>query len=362
MNILVITDSPSPYKVTFLEMMSKYHTIDILFQNKSYSHRDKSWFKTSENINSRYLNEKKLTRFRELISINVKRYDLFWNMNYTSWECMLMAIRFRLSKRTCLMHADGGIYKDFGFVLNTAIHFAMNLNHYFTSSGIMTTQYYLGNRVNKDKIFNYHFSSILAKDIEFNYISKDNTKSDTVFEILAIGQQIHRKGFDVLLKSIADINNIHLTIIGGKPNEECVNILNDLKLDRKVTFVEFVQPNVLKKYYLSSDLFVLPTREDIWGLVMNEAMAYGLPLISTKNCVAAVEFEHNYHNCICVDVDDVNGLKDAIVKVICNNELREQMKANSRKFANQITIDQMVEDYLEIFEKLKGNNDEGSVY
>ena len=42
-------------------------------------------------------------------------------------------------------------------------------------------------------------------------------------------------------------------------------------------------------YYQAADMLVFPTREDIWGLVINEAMANGLPTVSTDKCVAALE-------------------------------------------------------------------------
>ena len=353
MKILVITDIPSPYKVTFLEMMSKYHDIDVLFQSKRANDRDDAWYKDTSKLNCRYLNENKLVRFKELVSLNIKDYDVFWNLKYVAWECMLMAIRFRFHHKLNLMHADGGIYKDFGPILNFGMQKAMALNHYFTSSGLMTDEYYLGNNVKKDKIFHYHFSSVLAKDIEFADYKKTHDY-DTKFELLSIGQPIHRKGFDVLLEAIVPMDNVHLTIIGGKANEECQTIIDKYSLENKVDLLPFRPFDELKKYYLNSDIFVFPTREDIWGLVLNEAMIFGLPIISTNNCVAAVEFEHQYNNCVCVNVDDVNGLRDTILKLMDDDTLRCSMAENSRKYANEVTINQMVKDYCGIFSTLEG--------
>ena len=47
---------------------------------------------------------------------------------------------------------------------------------------------------------------------------------------------------------------------------------------------------------MAADVFVMPTREDIWGLVINEAMAYGLPVVSTDKCIAALELVKNGRN------------------------------------------------------------------
>lgn len=353
MKILVITDIPSPYKVTFLEMMSKYHSIDVLFQAKRSDERDDKWYKDTANLNCRYLNENQLIRFKELACLDIADYDIFWNLKYIAWESMLMAIRFRLKHKLNLMHADGGIYKDFGPFLNFGMRKAMGLNHYFTSSGRMTDQYYLGNGVKPDKIFHYHFSSVLKSDIKFSDCTKRHDKN-TVFELLSVGQPIHRKGFDVLLKAIVPLSNVNLTIIGGKANEECQSIMDEYDLGNRVTFLPFMPFDELKNYYLNSDIFVFPTREDIWGLVLNEAMIFGLPIISTNNCVAAVEFENLYHNCICVDVDDSNQLQNAIETVMNDDNLRIIMAESSRKYAHEVTIDQMVLDYCNIFNQLEG--------
>ena len=50
-----------------------------------------------------------------------------------------------------------------------------------------------------------------------------------------------------------------------------------------------MQPAELALYYKAADVFAFPTREDIWGLVVNEALNYGLPVVSTYGCVAACE-------------------------------------------------------------------------
>ena len=70
-------------------------------------------------------------------------------------------------------------------------------------------------------------------------------------------------------------------------------------------FIDFLQTSELKQYYKLSDIFVLPTKYDVWGLVVNEAMSQGLPVISTSACVAAIELVSNGYNGYVIDrVDD----------------------------------------------------------
>ena len=81
---------------------------------------------------------------------------------------------------------------------------------------------------------------------------------------------------------------------------------------KNINFLEFEKKEVLYKYYKAADLFILPTREDIWGLVINEAMAHGLPVITTKKCVAGMELVIKGVNGEIVEVEDFTEMRLAI--------------------------------------------------
>ena len=98
--------------------------------------------------------------------------------------------------------------------------------------------------------------------------------------ILAVGQFIHRKGFDVLLQAARTMDkNIGIYIVGGKPTEEYLQIQKENNLTQ-IHFEGFKTKEELAMYFKAADIFVHPTREDIWGLVINESMAYGLPVVT----------------------------------------------------------------------------------
>lgn len=85
------------------------------------------------------------------------------------------------------------------------------------------------------------------------------------------------------------------------------------KLDN-IHFIDFIEHDKISNYLKASDLFVLPTRSDVWGLVVNEAMASGLPVITTNMCVGGVELVDDSDNGYIVDVDNTRQLSDAITK------------------------------------------------
>ena len=81
----------------------------------------------------------------------------------------------------------------------------------------------------------------------------------------------------------------NLVIVGGGQDEAQYRGYIKERGLKNVYLVGFKPKAEVFEYYKAADLFVLPTREDIWGLVINEAMAVGLPVVSTDMCVAATE-------------------------------------------------------------------------
>ena len=107
--------------------------------------------------------------------------------------------------------------------------------------------------------------------------------------VLYIGQMIYRKGIDVLLKSKKLLpSDICFFLIGGMVDSNLMPSIDFLS-DKSVCIFDFMVKDQLRMYYHAADVFVLPTREDIWGLVINEALNYGIPIVSTNGCVAACE-------------------------------------------------------------------------
>ena len=108
-----------------------------------------------------------------------------------------------------------------------------------------------------------------------------------------------------------------------------------------VEFVGFKTKNELKEYYQASDIFCSQTRGDVWGLVINEAMAMGLPVITTDKCVAGLELVHSGQNGFIVSVEDYKSLSHCIKKIGDNEELINRMSEKSRNIIKTYTVENM---------------------
>lgn len=110
---------------------------------------------------------------------------------------------------------------------------------------------------------------------------------------LYVGQLIKRKGVDKLLFAAHHVQkegyDFSLLLVGdGLDQQELKELVNSLSL-RNVHFFSSQPHNVIPHFYQSSDYFIFPTLEDVWGLVVNEALWSGIPVICSKYAGCARE-------------------------------------------------------------------------
>jgi len=109
-------------------------------------------------------------------------------------------------------------------------------------------------------------------------------------EFLFVGRLVHGKGVDHLLRAAAlqletqiDSSNFTVTIVGeGPQRQELEKLVDTLGIGHVTRFVGAVHPNEIWKYYYEADVFVLPTLQDNWPLVVLEAMSVGLPILLSR--------------------------------------------------------------------------------
>lgn len=102
-----------------------------------------------------------------------------------------------------------------------------------------------------------------------------------VLRVVSVGRLIERKGFDVVISAMEGFKNISLTIIGEGPEKQSL-----IELARKkgvdVDFVGAVSHDDMVHYYHQSDVFVLASKNEGMSNAMLEAMASGLPVLTTR--------------------------------------------------------------------------------
>lgn len=362
MKVLFLATIPSPYRVNFFNELGKLCELTVFFEKEYSSERSDEWKKFDiVNFKAVFLKGISVKANKAFCSEIIKIYkhtphDVLVIGGYNTPTSMYLISYLKRHNHPFILSADGGeVKQERKIAYLVKRHFISPATMWIgTSSG--TIDYFCHYGAVRDKTRIYPFTSIYDSQVLNTPIEKHEKQElrrklgmDAGFTIIAVGQFIHRKGFDVLLKAVREINRpLEVYVIGGEPTEEYKSLAGECFL-QNIYFQNFMKSADLQKYYMASDLFVLPTREDIWGLVINEAAACGLPIITTKQCVAGEEIIGEYSNGILVEKEDVSALADAIDSLYSDDNLRNEMSMCSLKAAHAYTFEKMAQVHIDIF-------------
>ena len=378
MRVLFLTNIPSPYRVDFFNELGKYCDLTVTFEGEKATDRDSKWISDKfQNFSAVFLPG---IRVRAdaficfgIIRILKQKWDRIIISGYSTPTDML-AIEYLRSRRIPFyIEADGGIIgNDKKLVYAMKKHFISSASEWF-SSGVVTTNYLVHYGADEKRCHMYPFTSLCERD--FSYMFKDETgdsekvvilkkkralakKSLEIKDakmILAVGQFIHRKGFDLLIQALEGIKGVTTYIVGGKKTEEYESLVEKHHVGN-IFFVDFLTKKQIEQYYLAADLFVLPTREDIWGLVINEAMMYALPVITTDRCVSGLELVKEGINGHIVPVNNVSLLHDRIESLIKDDERLIDMGIMAHNSTKGYTIEAMAKAHMRCLREIHDEN------
>ena len=360
MKILFLANVPSPYRVDFFNELGKYCDLTVVFEKSTSDERDSSWRKYKFSTFKGIIMKGKTIRTDaafcpEIIKyVKNRKFDHIICTTFTDPSGMYAIQYMKIHHIPYYLECDGGFAKNgIGIKEKVKKYFISGAKGYF-STGKSCDLYYLNYGATRNKLIRYPFTSLYEKDILTNIVGNDEKYSIrnelNIYEskvIVAIGQFIPRKGFDILLSAMRYIpSDVGMYFVGGKPTKEYLNKKEELEL-ANIHFVGFKKKSELAQYYKAADVFVLPTREDIWGLVIQEAMAYGLPVISTEKCAAAQELVEDEKNGYIVPVENTQILAERILDVLNNEVKRKQFSIESLKRIRKYTIEEMAKSHLQ---------------
>ncbi|MEO2223851.1 glycosyltransferase family 4 protein [Priestia megaterium] len=369
MKLLYITNYPAPYRVDLFNELGKYCDLTVTFEEhpEEQTHRDYSWFNLDyQNFRPIYLKRLKIKKHLnicyEILSVLKEKFDFIIVGIYSSLTSIIAMEYMKVNKIPYIIQTDGGIIKNGKSLIEKLKKKLISSADYWLSPSLTSDDYFYYYGASREKIFRYPFTSINLEEIitkPISNVEKQMTKEKLCVReekmIVSVGQFIHRKGFDVLLEAVSNMaeNSFGFYIIGGEPTEEYLQYKEKYNLDN-VHFVGFKSKKELLSYYLAADLFVLPTREDIWGLVINEAMAYGLPVITTDTCVAGLELvaKIDQKDCI-VPSEDPAALGLAIEKLFNSPDKMVEISSRNLQTAKEYSIQAEAKSYIRTLESIK---------
>ena len=191
----------------------------------------------------------------------------------------------------------------------------------------------------------------ISKDVVGVDLSKD-LNGDKNINLIYSGYLITRKGVDYILKSLnalvhdLRVKNVVLTIVGeGPENENLLEMSRDLKLDKYIEWKPFLSRDKLITKIRQSDIFMLLSRSEAYGITVAEALALGTPCIITER-TALKEFSME-PGCFVVDYPpEPREVADSILDIYENDVTVGPFTEKIRPW-NKVS-----EDYEKLYESL----------
>lgn len=171
-----------------------------------------------------------------------------------------------------------------------------------------------------------------------------------VRNLIFVGQVKQWKGLDVLIHALSKLKhlNLKLDVVGSydsqsKYCQSLVKIIQKNNLERNVIFHGNLSPSDLAVLYKNADIYILSSRYETFGIVLLEAMSFGLPIISST-IPSAKQILKSMTNGIFYETENPEALAQAIETLSINNSLRKQIHKNNLRASVKPRTWEMVAD------------------
>lgn len=241
------------------------------------------------------------------------------------------------------------------FWLRRQLSALVEKSHLTFSSHVVATSPYSGRELQSLKFPAERVHVICPGIDREKFIKLPRKLNDTSLKILCVANYIPRKGGMILLEAFSklDQNGCTLHMVGNPKKsrafyKQLVGKVSELKLEAAVIFHDGADQENIKYLYSTSDIFVLPSFKETFGIVLLEAMHYGLPVI-TNNCTAMPDLISHGHNGLLVTPGDITALCQALDTLSSQPSLRKELgKKGQQQVAQAFHWDSTGADFLEV--------------
>jgi glycosyltransferase involved in cell wall biosynthesis len=203
-------------------------------------------------------------------------------------------------------------------------------------------------------------SDVAAKSINYENIKKFETWVNCRKIILSVGRLVKYKGFDLLIAAAQKIpTDSVIVIVGSGPLEkELQDAIENINVQDKVLLAGRLSDSDLLALFDRADVYCLPSisRAEAFGVVLLEAMAFGLPIVASDISGSGVPWV-NQHGVsgFNVPVGDSIVLAEALIKVLSCSDLRYTLSEGARQrflteFTEEISVNRILAVYTHLSE------------
>ena len=351
---VLITNIPNPYRVPLFNELSKQLKNDnihlkIIFANKTYKRR---LFQLNENdfqFDYAFLDNEAITVGNNNENTYFTYKGLYQQLKNEKPDSIIVSgfssatlkvLLYSLITRTPYIIWNGSIAKKGrkdSFIRTLQRKLLTHFAKAFIAYGTKAKSYLMSIGAADEKVF------IATNTVDtwfFETATNECRKSihnDGLNHFLYLGYLVPRKNVGLLIDIANELkqkrNDFCIDIIGdGESREQLELKVKNLDLSQFVKFHGFKQKNELPPYFANTKALLFQTDFDIWGLVLNEAMAAGVPCLSSANAGASSDLIQNGHNGYFVDYENKADIIEKINFIIENPEKATEMGKRASEF------------------------------
>ena len=366
--VALLTNIISPYRVHLFEKLASNPKIDldVYFCSKTHSNREWTTPKKFE-FNYKLLSGKTLNIFGVYCHINISIISELIKRNYKiiiigGYDSITNYLAFILSKlrRTPIILWSGSTKNEISFIRKLSLPLVKLIVKYsdaYIAYGNRAKDYLVSLGAEPQKIFKAY------NTVDTEYFKKENLKYKhkknklkaglgikNKLVIGYVGQLNPRKNVEFLISAYSKLKSnldVALVIVGDGSLRGELELVCKSKRIKDVFFVGFKQKGELPRYYALFDLFVLPSKTEVWGLVLNEAMASGLPVVTNHKVGGSEDLIKNGLNGFVVKSGELNQLCQAMKRILSNPKLTKTMGKESQYLIDKkFTINHASESFI----------------
>jgi glycosyltransferase involved in cell wall biosynthesis len=328
-NKVFITNLPSFYKTNLYSEINSHIKILVIFTGNDSKIRNQSFYNDNYKFDFIDLSSKSILQ-KILIVGRIANQNKYLELVIGGWDSILYWICAFLSPKLKNSVVVESSYHEStvkglkGFIKRV---FVKRISKTYASG-------YSQEKLMLD--LNFRGKIIKTKGVGlFNVVEQPKfLPSKIVTNFLYVGRFSEEKNLVNLLQTFNQFPNLRLNLIGYGPQE---NLLKSLA-NKNIHFLGSITNHDLPQYYQANDVFVLPSSREPWGLVVEEALNNGLPVILSDKVGCSKEIVQNDNNGIIFNIDKENDLQSAIVKmsnVSIYNILKENVSNLNFKKSNE---------------------------
>lgn len=305
-HIIYITEFPTFYKTRLFNELEATCSNLIIYVNNEAANKSRNddFLKEKKQFDNVYITGNILVRICKIIKILSKvNYDEILLSGWDNLLYWIVALLFTKHYNSLIVESSYYESRTDGIGGKIKKFFLKRISKVYASGQ---------SQKKLVESLNYKGPIIITKGVGvFNYLPQYKfEKRETVENFIYVGRLVEVKNLKFLIKTFNKLPSLKLHIVGfGEQESELKSIAED-----NITFYGAVENKSLPTLYQSMDVFILPSKSEAWGLVVEEALNNGLPVILSNRVGCAEEIIDETKGLI-FKYDDEDSLLSAINKI-----------------------------------------------